>query len=363
MAPVAKLDSRALVSRRAPVYGGAMSQAVELFRTAATARASMLSPEHDGAVRLFNGYTEGFPGLAVELYGKTLVIHDATGPKGDRALVDALTAAALETWPFLTAVLWKQREAASPEARNGVLVRGGEKDLCRRVKEDGTWYATRLTLNRDTSLYLDTRPLRAWAKANLAGKVVLNAFAYTGSLGVAARAAPAAQVVHTDLNRPFLNVAKDSYAMNGWPVSRADFITGDIFDVAGRLKREARLFDCVFVDPPFFSVTAQGRVDLEADTLRLLNKVRPLVAHNGWLVAINNGVFVSGADYLKSLEAVCADGYAKVETIIPVPMDFVGTEATRKGALPVDPAPFNHSTKMAVLRVTRKDGRGATSGA
>lgn len=336
-----------------------MSDAVELFRTAAAERAPLLSPAHDGAVRLFNGYTEGFPGLAVELYGKTLVVHDATGPKGDRALVDRLIAAADEVYPFLTAVLWKQRDSQAPELRSGTILRGDEKALCRKVKEDGTWYATRLTLNRDTSLYLDTRPLRAWAKQHLAGKKVLNAFAYTGSLGVAARAAPAASVVHTDLNRPFLTVAKDSYALNGWPVARPDFVTGDFFDVIGRFKRENRLFDCVFLDPPFFSVTQQGRVDLEADMLRVLNKVRPLVAHDGWLVAINNGVFVSGADYLKTLEAVCADGYARLETTVGVPLDFTGTERTRKSALPVDPSPFNHSTKVALLRVTRKDGRAA----
>ncbi|MEW5739505.1 MAG: class I SAM-dependent methyltransferase [Myxococcota bacterium] len=338
-----------------------MSQAAELFRAAAAERTPLLSPAHDGAVRLFNGYTEGFPGLAVELYGKTLVLHDATGPDGSRALMEELVAAAEAAFPFLTAVLWKQRDSKSPDARNGVLLRGDQKALCRKVKEDGVWYATRLTLNRDTSLYLDTRPLRAWAKQHLAGKSVLNAFAYTGSLGVAARAAPASRVVHTDLNKPFLTVAKDSYALNGWPVAKPDFIAGDVFDVVGRLKREGRLFDCVFVDPPFFSVTPQGRVDLEADTLRLLNKLRPLVGHEGWLVAINNGVFVPGLEYQQTLNELCADGYASLEAIIPAPLDFVGTERTRQGALPVDPTPFNHSTKIAVLKVTRKDGRRATS--
>lgn len=335
-----------------------MSDAVELFRAALSERAALMSPTQDGAVRLFNGYTEGFSGVAVELYGKTLVLHDATGPRGDRALMDRLVQATDEVLPFLTAVLWKQREASTPELRNGTLLRGDEKALCRRVREDGTWYATRLTLNRDTSLYLDTRPLRAWAKQHLAGKKVLNAFAYTGSLGVAARAA-GASVVHTDLNRPFLTVAKDSYALNGWTVARPDFVTGDFFDVIGRFKREGRLFDCVFLDPPFFSVTPQGRVDLDADMLRVLNKVRPLVAHGGWLVAINNGVFVPGAKFLATLEAACADGYARVEELVGAPVDFTGTERTRRAALPADPAPFNHSTKVAVLRVTRKDGRSA----
>jgi len=118
-------------------------------------------------------------------------------------------------------------------------------------------------MNRDTSFYPDTRNLRAWVKETLRGKHVLNTFAYTGTLGVAARAAGAASVIHTDLNRRFLTVAKDSYAMNGWPVVKTDFKAGDFFDVVGQLKRDDRLFDCVFVDPPFLSVTPKGRVNLE----------------------------------------------------------------------------------------------------
>lgn len=330
-----------------------MADALDCFRAAAALRPA--SPP-DGAVRLFNGYTEGFPGVVVERFGRSLVLHDATGPNGDRALMEQLAAEATRLDPRLDAVLWKQRESGVPELRNGTMLRGEEKALCRRVREDGVWYAIRLRLNRDTSLYLDTRPLRAWAKETLAGKRVLNTFAYTGSLGVAARAGGAARVVDTDLNRAFLTVAKDSWALNGWPVAKPDFVAGDFFDVAGRLKREGRLFDCVFLDPPFFSVTAQGRVDLEADMPRVVNKVRPLVAHQGWLVLINNGVFVSGADFMKTLDQVCDGGYATVEALVPAPSDVVGL-APAERALPADPTPFNHSTKMAVLRLTRKDGR------
>lgn len=330
-----------------------MADALDCFRAAAALRPA--APP-DGAVRLFNGYTEGFPGVMVERFGRSLVLHDATGPSGDRALMEQLAAEATRLDPRLDAVLWKQRESGVPELRNGTMLRGEEKALCRRVREDGVWYAIRLRLNRDTSLYLDTRPLRAWAKETLAGKRVLNTFAYTGSLGVAARAGGAARVVDTDLNRAFLTVAKDSWALNGWPVAKPDFVAGDFFDVAGRLKREGRLFDCVFLDPPFFSVTAQGRVDLEADMPRVVNKVRPLVAHQGWLVLINNGVFVSGVDFMKTLDQVCDGGYATVEALVPAPSDVVGL-APAERALPADPTPFNHSTKMAVLRLTRKDGR------
>ena len=64
----------------------------------------------------------------------------------------------------------------------------------RKIKEHGVWYAINLTINRDTSLYLDTRNLRKWLIENLKDKSVLNTFAYTGSFGVAAlaKAEPAA---------------------------------------------------------------------------------------------------------------------------------------------------------------------------
>lgn len=330
---------------------------LERFSRALSHRLPRIAASHDEALRLFNGYSEGFPKVAVDLYGTTLVFHDATGPGGDREAMEALLAAARAALPFITAALWKRRESSNQNERNGTMLFGEEKQLTRRIQEDGVWYTVRLTLNRDASLYLDTAPLRRWAKQVSNGKRVLNTFAYTGSLGVAAKAGGAERVVHTDLNNEFLTVAKDSYALNRWPLERKDFMAGDFFDVIGRLKRESPLFDIVFVDPPFFSVTEKGRVDLEQDMERVLNKVRPLIAHGGSLIAINNGVFVSGEAFEKNLAAVCSDGFLSVAQRIEVPMDFVGYPDTRSEGLPISPAPYNHSTKIAVLAVTRKDGR------
>lgn len=334
-----------------------MSSLLERFTLALAERRSRLTLPHTQALRLFNGYTEGFPRVAVDLYGTTLVLNDATSRTGGRDAMMELIKAATTALPFVKTALWKRRESVNQEERNGQLLLGTEAELTRKIQEDGVWYTTRLTLNRDSSLYLDTANLRTWARTKLKGKRVLNAFAYTGSLGVAAQAGGAEEVVHTDLNNAFLTVAKDSYALNQFPVTRRNFMAGDFFDVVGRLKREHPLFDCVFVDPPFFSVTEKGRVDLEKDMDRLVNKVRPLVAHAGFLVIINNGVFVPGADFVKTLEGICAGGYASVVEHIPVPDDFTGTATTRSGQLPIDPAPFNHSTKIAVLKLTRKDGR------
>jgi 23S rRNA (cytosine1962-C5)-methyltransferase len=45
-----------------------------------------------------------------------------------------------------------------------------------------------------------------------------------------------------------------------------------------------------------------------------------------------------------------------VEALIPVPQDFMGYATQAAVTLPADPAPFNHPTKIAVLRVRRKAG-------
>ena len=333
------------------------STLTERFTRALSHRLPRLAPPHVTALRLFNGYTEGFPRVAVDLYGTTLVLHDATSKTGDQPAMEAVLAAAKEHLPFVTTALWKRRESANEEERRGTMLLGDEAKLTRKIQEDGVWYTTRLQLNRDASLYLDTAPLRGWLRSHAAGKRVLNTFAYTGSLGVAARAANAERVVHTDLNNEFLTVAKDSYALNHWPVERKDFMAGDFFDIVGRLKREAPLFELVLLDPPIFSVTEQGRVDLEQDMVKVLNKVRPLVAHGGKMVVINNGVFVTGAAFEQTLKTVCEGGYVSMGERIDAPMDFVGYSDTRAPALDIDPAPFNHSTKIAVLEVTRKDGR------
>jgi 23S rRNA (cytosine1962-C5)-methyltransferase len=62
---------------------------------------------------------------------------------------------------------------------------------------------------------------------------------------------------------------------------------------------------------------------------------------------------VSGAAFLHQLEELCLDGYLRIEELIPVPTDFSGYPELRLGSFPTDPQPFNHSTKIAVLRVIK----------
>jgi len=326
---------------------------MDLLQKALDCRADLFDPDHQAAFRLFNGFTEGLPSLAIDIYASTLLIHNLGDPPSS---LDQTVQSALEFYlsrlPWLQAVVLKTRHAASRTDKCGRLLVGTSP--ADRVCEQGVWYALDLLLQQDASLYLDTRLLRKWLIDHLQGKTVLNTFAYTGSLGVAALAGGATTVVQLDRNRAFLDLAKTSCTLNGFHAEKSDYLVGDFYPLVSRLKRSGEQFDCVLLDPPFFSTGSRGKVDLEQDSPRLVNKLRPLVRDGGWLVAINNALFVSGQSYLSSLEVLCADGYLQIEELIPVPDDFCGYPATHQSAPPLNPAPFNHPTKIALLRVKKK---------
>ncbi|MCB9006816.1 MAG: class I SAM-dependent methyltransferase [Ardenticatenaceae bacterium] len=316
------------------------------------ARLPLLDERHETAVRLLNGFLEGCPQLVIELFGETAVLYNHANPPEELDEVLAAVQTLLrDTFPWLQAILQKTRHG-SDEAKRGVLVWGSQ--LTTKIREHSVRYAVDLQMNQDASFYLDTRNVRRWALDNLAGKEVLNTFAYTSSLGVAAQAAGASRVVHTDLNKRFLKVAKTSYTLNGFPIDKKFFQTGDFWRQMSQFKRAGQQFDCVFLDPPFFSQTAGGTVDLNQSMTRLINKIRPLVRHNGHIIAINNALFVSGANYFAELQALCADGYVEIEQLIPVPEDCTGMPQTQTTPPITDPTPFNHSTKIALLKISHQ---------
>ena len=325
----------------------------ESIERALTFRAALFDQRHETAFRLFNGFSEGNPNLVIDLYATTLVIHNyADIPDEGVASVREAQEFLLTRLPWVQAVVVKTRFGSDSMDKRGSVVYGTNPD--RKILENGIWYAIDPLINRDASLYLDTRNVRLWAKQSLRDKSVLNTFAYTGSLGVAAKAGGATRVVHLELNRRFLNLAKTSYTLNGFPIDKRDFQAGDFWPRVRGLRTADERFDCVFLDPPIYSATAKGVVDIAHSYKRLINKVRPLINHDGHLIAINNALFVPGVLYIKEIESVCADGYLSIEELIPVPVDSIG-ETDVKGPGPVtDPSPFNHSTKIVILRVRRK---------
>ncbi len=315
--------------------------------------AGILDEKHCGAFRLYNGFYEGEAHFVVDVYASTLLIYNYLPIEVDSTyLTSQVQTYYLEQLPWLECVVVKNRRSQSQIERIGTISHGtGASD---RVREAGVWYALDLLMHREAGFYLDTRNLRTWLKKSLLVDTLLNTFAYTGSLGVAARAGNVNQVTFLDLQRKYLNIAKTSYTLNGFEIDKSAFIVGDVWQQASQLRRNRKKFDCVILDPPLFSKTNRGTVDMLRSSHKLINKIRPIVSDNGFLVVINNALFLSGEDFIEILNTLSVRDYLTIERIIPVPLDVTGFPDTIISQPPVDPTPFNHPTKIAVLRIRHK---------
>jgi len=277
------------------------------------------------------------------------VFHDYTDTND---LVSELRPVIKRYLPWVTSGVVKKRRSKWPKEQAGKVIFGD--DCATEIVENGVRYALRLTMNQDASFYLDTRGVRLWLKENMRGKRVLNTFAYTGSMGVAALKGGASEVIQLDLSRQFLSVAMKSAKLNGFEIVDGHYQTADFWSRINQYKKTNKMFDCVILDPPVFSRTPKGTIDVVESYHKIINKVRPLIVDGGCLITINNALFQSGEEHQAAIQALCEGGYVTIESTIPVPDDCAPDTDGIDSELPADPAPYNGSTKITILRIKKK---------
>jgi 23S rRNA (cytosine1962-C5)-methyltransferase len=112
---------------------------VPLLSSALAARADLFDARHETAFRLFNGFYESYPELVIDLYARTVVIHNyADEPAEAQAALEQAQAFLRVELPWVTAIVVKTRHASRTDqpARCGVIVYGEEAD--RRVRDPGS---------------------------------------------------------------------------------------------------------------------------------------------------------------------------------------------------------------------------------
>ncbi|MGE5491228.1 MAG: class I SAM-dependent methyltransferase, partial [Actinomycetota bacterium] len=154
-------------------------------------------------------------------------------------------------------------------------------------------------------LFLDLRAGRRRVMAEAPGKSVLNLFAYTCGVGIAAAKAGAQYVVNVDFAESSLAVGKENARLNDLPI-RPRFVKSDAFAAMRQLagvgqpemvrgkrmppfpKLEPRAFDLVVLDPPRYAKSPFGVVDLVNDYPALLKLAVLCTAENGTVLCCNN---------------------------------------------------------------------------
>ena len=90
----------------------------------------------------------------------------------------------------------------------------------------------------------------------VAGREVLNCFAYSGAFTAYALAGGAEQVLSIDSSAEALALGKENLALNGLPAERAEWLEADVFQALRTLRDQGRCFDAIILDPPKFAPTA-----------------------------------------------------------------------------------------------------------
>ena len=305
-----------------------------------------LAAEDTDCVRLLHGIAEDAPGVAIDRYGPILLVQTWRAPLADGEL-DALAAVANDVLGTTLTPCWNHRgDGPGGSARDDAAL------AAPIGYELGIGYDVRPRhRGQDPLLFLDLRVGRRWMKHASRDKTVLNLFAYTCGMGVAALVGGAREVVNVDFAKSGLAVGRANAARNcpearGTPDAIPDaideldtrFVTiaDDVIPVVRQLaglalptrgkrarsftRRAARQFDLVVLDPPRWSKGPHGAVDVVRDYPSLFKPALLATAPGGTVLATNHVPEVERDAWLGALERAAAKAgrpLAGLETLTP----------------------------------------------
>ena len=121
------------------------------------------------------------------------------------------------------------------------------------VRESGVPYEVHLRGGINVGLFTDMREHRAGLARFVRGKRVLNTFAYTGALSVAAARAGAAAVTSVDLAAGPLAWARANFALSGLDAAAHRWEVSDVFRFLDGERERRAAYDVIILDPPTVS--------------------------------------------------------------------------------------------------------------
>jgi 23S rRNA (cytosine1962-C5)-methyltransferase len=188
----------------------------------------------------------------------------------------------------------------------------GEKIPSCEVTEGDLKFEVHPGVRQNAGLFLDMRPLREWLQQNSEGRNLLNLFAYTCSLSVAALAGGARQVVNVDMSKPSIIWGERNHALNKQDKRAVRSIPHNLFRSWGRIKKYGP-YNTVIIDPP---TRQRGSFDAEKNYGAVLKKLPQLAQANADIIATVNSPYL-GPDFLIHQVQRYAPGCSFIEEIPP----------------------------------------------
>ena len=236
------------------------------------------------AFRLVSGEADGFPDAVVDAYDGHLLVQWQTKEASEKGegLIEHLQHECQPRAIYAQLVTKQERTPAQ-------LVSGTAMAERTSIRENGVTFLINFGEGLATGVFLDQREnRRRLLRMPLAGKTVLNTFAYTCAFSVAAAKAGAV-TTSVDLSKNYLEWGRENFRANHLDPAGHEFVFGEAFEWLQRFARRQQRWEVVILDPPTFSTTKKGRVFQAArDYEELAALSMPLVAAGGWLLCSTN---------------------------------------------------------------------------
>ena len=130
-------------------------------------------------------------------------------------------------------------------------------------------------------LYLDARPARTWLIQHSKNRRILNLFAHTGSLGLAASVGQAHSAIHIDTQKRSLRRIRSNYQLNGVPLDDRDLVCNNVFTF---LTRSVTPYDGIILDPPPRLPRVNQQTTKDQNFQSPIPAVLDQLAPKGWLL-------------------------------------------------------------------------------
>jgi len=301
------------------------------IRTAIERRAALLercAREETDCLRLFHGATEGRPGLTIDRYGPVLLVQTWREPLQDGEL-DAIAREVERGIGTALVPCWNHRGEGEVAGHDPHLEEATGRELGARFDVRPRHRGA------DPLLFLDFRVARRWVREHARDRTVLNLFAYSCGIGVAACLGGARQVWNVDFARSALEVGRANAALNGIDPARFVTIEEDAIPVLRQVaglpvkgrgarreftKRPARTFDLVVLDPPRWAKTPFGAIDVVRDYPSLFKPALLACARGGAVLATNHVPQVPLEEWIAVLKRTaekCGRPIEEPEILVP----------------------------------------------
>ncbi len=250
----------------------------------------------DTGYRLVHAEGDALPGLIVDVYGDVAVAEILTA--GMKRFEDAVFAHVARVTGAKTIVRAATRPRGEGFANEHGVVRGPEIDAL-RFFERGFELSLPTTLTQKTGYYFDQRDNRARVESLAHGRV-LDAYAYVGSMGLAAARGGAEEVVCLDSSAPVAAAGAAIAQRNGYG-DRITFHRDDVKKALPRMVQQGQRFDVVIVDPPKLAASRR-HLDRARRAYQKLNELAArLLVDGGILITCSCSAAMRPSDFVRSV--------------------------------------------------------------